>query len=287
MSETKYTDAERPTWVPYWPNTLGRLWQAIIATVAVVAVSIHRGQLAVRGDDPWHTTGPMVLLAVVICAWVGLHDNVIRWGIPVRFVRRIEDDVHGSGMSIPPRTAKLWLIVLASIAVTGIGVALARSEMLAPVGMPIAGSGAVVLLVTLGFRSSVELRLFADGFVRRRRSCMFFFPRTHDILVRWDDVEQFEASTYRTSEKRGSGFTEPVVYVRATGLDIERPRDRLDQPDRMAIRIHLLAAEPNAVLALMKWCTDGPVNRIRVTGYDSPDLLVPPPLRERLELSRS
>ncbi|MBY4214293.1 hypothetical protein HQO42_21275 [Rhodococcus fascians] len=59
------------------------------------------------------------------------------------------------------------------------------------------------------------------------------------------------------------------------------------QPDRKAIRIHLLAAEPNAVLALMKWCTEGPVDRIRMTGYGSPDLLVPPPLRERLELSRS
>lgn len=287
MSETKYTDAERPIWVPYWPNTLGRLWQAVIAIVAVVAIAIYRGRLEVHGSDNGHTIGSIALLALMACVWIGINDNVIRWGIPVRFVRRVEDHALGSGVSIPPRTAKLWLITVASISVSGMGVALSKSDVFGAAGMPIAGIAIVVLVATLGFRSSVELRLFADGFVRRRRSCMFFFPRTHDILVRWDDVEQYEASTYRTSEKRGSGFTEPVLYVRATGLDIERPRDRLDQPDRMAIRIHLLAAEPNAVLALMKWCTDGPVNRIRMTGYDSPDLLVPPPLRERLELSRS
>lgn len=287
MSETKYTDAERPIWVPYWPNTLGRLWQAVIAIVAVVAIAIYRGRLEVHGSDNGHTIGSIALLALMACVWIGVNDNVIRWGIPVRFVRRVEDHALGSGVSIPPRTAKLWLITVASILVSGMGVALSKSAVFGAAGMPIAGIAIVVLVATLGFRGSVELRLFADGFVRRRRSCMFFFPRIHDILVRWDDVEQYEASTYRTSEKRGSGFTEPVLYVRATGLDIERPRDRLDQPDRMAIRIHLLAAEPNAVLALMKWFTDGPVNRIRMTGYDSPDLLVPPPLRERLELSRS
>lgn len=287
MSETKYTDAERPTWVPYWPNTLGRLWQAVIATVVVVAVSIYRGQLAVRGDDPWRTIGPMVLLAVVICVWIGINDNVIRWSVPIRFVRRIEDDAHGSGVSIPPRRARLWLMVCTAIAAIGLGVALSRSELLGPVGPPIAGIAAVVLAVTLGFRSSVELRLFTDGFVRRRRSTMFFAPRTHDILVRWDDVEQYESSTYRTSEKRGSGFTEPVLYLRAAGLDIDGPRDRLDESDRMAIRIHLLAAEPNAILSLMKWCSDNPTNRTGMTGYDAPDLLTPPPLRERLERSRS
>ncbi|OZD02460.1 hypothetical protein CH275_17730 [Rhodococcus sp. 06-235-1A] len=287
MSETKYTDAERPIWVPHWPNTLGRLWQAIIATIAVVSISVYRGQLAIRGDGDWIDIGSMALLAFVICTWIGLNDNVIRWGIPIGFVRRVEDDAHGSGVSIPPRRAKLWLTALASIAAIGIGVALSENDKLAPVGIPIAGIAAVVLLVTLGFRSSVELRLFADGFVRRRRSWMFFFPRTRDILVRWNDVEQYEASTYRTSEKRGSGFTEPVLYIRATGLGVERPRDRLDEPNRMAIRIHMLAAEPNAILSLMKWCTDGPANRIRLTGYDSPDLLVPPPLRERLDRSRS
>ena len=252
MSETKYTDAERPIWAPYWPNTLGRLWQAVIAIVAVVAIAIYRGRLEVQGSDNGHTIGSIALLALMACVWIGLNDNVIRWGIPVRFVRRVEDHALGSGVCIPPRTAKLLLITVASISVSGMGVALAKSDVFGAAGMPIAGIAIVVLVATLGFRSSVELRLFADGFVRRRRSCMFFFPRTHDILVRWDDVEQYEASTYRTSKKRGSGFTEPVLYVRATGLDIERPRDRLDQPDRMAIRIHLLAAEPNAVLSLMK-----------------------------------
>lgn len=287
MSETKYTDAERPIWEPHWPNTLRRLWPAVIATVAVVSTSLYRGQLAVRGEKDWGTIGSMALLALVVCTYIFLNDNVIRWGIPVGFVRRVEDDAHGSCVSIPPRTAKLWLIVLASIAAIGIGVALSKNNMFAPVGMPIAGTATVVLLATLGFRSSVELRLFAGGFVRRRRSRMFLYPRTHDVLVRWDDVEQYEAATYRTSEKRGYGFTEPVLYIRAAGLGIERSRDRLDEPDRMAIRIHLLAAEPNAILSLMKWCTDGPADRIRVTGYDSPDLLVPPPLRERLERSRS
>ncbi|MBY4131614.1 hypothetical protein HQO83_24790 [Rhodococcus fascians] len=287
MSETKYTDAERPTWVPYWPCTLGRVWTAVIGVVAVVAVSIYRGRLAAHGSDNSYTIGSIALIAFFACVWIGINDNVIRWGVPIRFVRRIEDEVLGSGVSVPPRSARLWLLAAASIAATGLGVALSRSDAFSAVGMPIAGIALVVLVATIGFRSSVELRLFADGFVRRRRSSMFFFPRTHDVLVRWDDVEDYEASTYRTSDKRGSGFTEPVLYIRAAGLGIERPRDRLDEPDRMAIRIHMLAAEPNAILSLMKWCTDTPSNRIRMTGYDSPHLLVPPPLRERLERSRS
>ncbi|WP_415976947.1 hypothetical protein [Rhodococcus sp. 077-4] len=245
------------------------------------------GRLELRGENDWYTNGSIAVLALGLCVWIGLNDNVIRWGVPIRFVRRIEDDAHGSGVSIPPRRARLWLMVCAAIAAMGLGGALSRSEQLGPVGPPIAGIAAVVLVVTLGFRSSVELRLFADGFVRRRRSAVFFFPRTHDVMVRWDNVEQYEASTYRTSEKRGSGFTEPVLYIRAAGLDIDRPRDRLDESDRMAIRIHLLAAEPNAILSLMKWCSDNPTDRARMTGYDAPDLLTPPPPRERLERSRS
>ena len=117
MSETKYTDAERPIWVPYWPNTLGRLWQAVIAIVAVVAIAIYRGRLEVHGSDNGHTIGSIALLALMACVWIGLNDNVIRWGIPVRFVRRVEDHALGSGVSIPPRIAKLWLITVASISV--------------------------------------------------------------------------------------------------------------------------------------------------------------------------
>ena len=52
MSETKYTDAERPIWVPYWPNTLGRLWQAVIAIVAVVAIAGAEAQM-----HPWCLRG--------------------------------------------------------------------------------------------------------------------------------------------------------------------------------------------------------------------------------------
>ncbi|MGV8872609.1 MAG: hypothetical protein ACOH2Q_08790 [Rhodococcus sp. (in: high G+C Gram-positive bacteria)] len=67
MTETTYTDAERPTWVPHWPNTLARLWQAVIASVAVVGIAAYRGQLAVRGGDDWFGIGFIALLALGIC----------------------------------------------------------------------------------------------------------------------------------------------------------------------------------------------------------------------------
>lgn len=286
---------------PIWPQRFrpGDLFFSIAALSAAALFTSLAFQGVERSEMAYSSGFAGGAALMFSLALIGFRDAGFRYLRRPRGLIVHCDPERGNGLEIPHRRTNTALLlgVLVGAATYGIagfiGWLFGSDETLLPFGRD-SQWGAVLLLsgavVSIGiatwylaFRSTTELRLYATGIERRKVQRIPFASRTTTCHIPWDGVAHVEG--LGSGHRIGSARRAIIRLHRATPLHgpVETSRDA---DKMMDIQAHLLAAEPNTLLTLLKRLSENEIDRSRITASDTVELLRPPPLRERFRAAR-
>jgi len=300
MNSTGHNDAALPSveWKPVWPVT----WAVPgLITVALLAAAFGLGAvtalcLAVSSMLDGGTAftlvgacGGAVALAGFAAAIVSrseLLNNRFSLG-----VQRHVDPIYGEGVLLINRRVGLPLIViLAGFATYGVFAWFdwqdGSGDALLPVSKNSSGGANFILVLAIAlivllipiapriFRKQTEVSLYPTG--------IHWAEAPHlggaTVFVEWTDIE---------SIRRGE-----ISIPRATFdvIDIYPNRSAdggADRPDHFVVPAHRLVCDPNTLIGVMRYVHEHPEHRGVLANPAVSQLFAPPPLRERMRLSRS
>ncbi|RVW00380.1 hypothetical protein [Rhodococcus spongiicola] len=147
------------------------------------------------------------------------------------------------------------------------------------------GVALVVALFLLAIRLPTTVSIYPTGVRRHVRQWRGLSFKTYDAFLRWEDIAHIAADELVT----GAGWTEarnPRITLQSSTRIPAGQQLKFDGENEITLMAYQLVAEPNTLLALLRFLKDNPDQRGIVARPDARELLTPPPLRERFRAAR-
>ncbi|MEV0947077.1 hypothetical protein [Rhodococcus sp. NPDC049939] len=283
----------------YWPQKLSYWWLLFsILILGVSVIGILNLTEAVREGSTGEVGIFTVFLILFICFTVMVPRTAgISWiGVSRRISPRSTG--HGNGVSIPDsRSIHMFVFLLgligipastaAVMAFTGIGETLLPNGLDTREGayfMGAYGSGSLLcIIVILGFRATSTLLVYPSGIQYTTRRHRFFAATTDDRFFEWENIACITPDTWIYTHSSVS-FYNPLLKI-TTKNEADASSNNSDH-EETTIYVHKLVAEPNALRSLLEYMRGNSEARDLLAEQDSPKLLTPPPLIDRLRAGR-
>jgi len=286
-----------PKWNPHWPKTWKPLWFLVAIMGAFGAVlALWPAVLGWRTGDWGLVIGGvscalgMLLMSPVFMSLAGITSSGVS-----RSVRSGRDDDLGPGLVLTSTGNRLMMGVMGAFGVWAFTAAAVQfsgmSESLFPdsratdahaVYALCGGSFLSAMIVVMLLSKRHELYLACGGVARRTHIRRWWRGRCLETFVSWDDIDELRVQIFAVKAARYE-----VIDIVSRKFEPERALQQFDKTDSIAVRAFEMGADPNALMALMRWCWENPWARERLTHQDARNLLQAPPLRERLRLSHA
>ncbi|NIL74873.1 hypothetical protein [Rhodococcus sp. B10] len=283
-------------WRETWPQRLGPMWFAMALFtgfwgVVAFAFAWSGDAGSVAGSIGAAGGGVMILG----CSWIGVQMAGFRWIWQSSRVTSCVRSDYGSGVRVGPGVLGVNLITVAMLgcAVFFTCVLLVWRwgfESLLPEGrvgvhhyvisafFAVVTAGLVLLLSML--RSSCGVELYPEVVVRTAKRSLF--ARTAgDIVLPWASILEVADEVKLVHHRMGTTKT-PLIRLMTQGSVPLEGRFRWDTDDYVELPVGAMAAEPNALLSVLREMHQSESRRRELLSISPKALFSPPPLRKRL-----
>ncbi|MGA9873058.1 MAG: hypothetical protein WBQ44_18190 [Rhodococcus sp. (in: high G+C Gram-positive bacteria)] len=289
-----------PGWMVYWPFPLR---PGMVLLVSMVfsggAVGLGAFFVCMRSGEWVGAFGGLATSVALLALCAATRDVTGLKGSRVpRSVVTVRGDERRGGLLLRCKSIRLTALSFSMFAMWGFLAAavqfsdnhesmLRRRHDSDVGGWVVLGMGVFLIgvVVLMAFRTKADVGLHIAGISRTARRYRFFGWRYEEDFLRWEDVDELRVDAFYVHTDYISVMN-PVIRVVSRTLDPSRKLQRLDTEDSLALSPFQLGADPNALMALMRWCHENPEVREHLVHQDARRLLHAPPLRERLRRSR-